>query len=271
MRNNLVTLIAQSDPLILEVGQRFFESHRLPKHVKQVRKIIRDLARLYIAVDEIQDEEEEGGTCIESSQMVKDLTDCIDPLKFDIVAKALQALAGYDAKTGAVKVASVSGRYSNPLKICADVLLSNAYQSKTLLESDKNAIKEKMQKWLHVLRFEWQYKIGSICETSRKINVASKEEVIPLDEDIRKLSLQVESLYPVTIEMLKKEKSATNFVALCRLIIVDIILLCRRRPTEVCHATLLAYSKVVFQDEKEANADYLTDADKKVGGLLKIF
>ncbi|CAH0753732.1 unnamed protein product [Bemisia tabaci] len=271
MHNNMVTLIARTDPLILDVALPLYTSKREHKHIKNIRKVMRDLARLYITIDEQQEEDEAEGKNPSPAKLVKNFTDCIDPKKFDLVIKGVQSLADFDQNTGAVKVVGISGRFCNALKICAEALKSNAVQSKTMPEFEKDKVKANMNEWLDIMRFEWRYKIGTTCESTRKRNLANKNEVIPLDEDVRTLSLRAEGLYPETIEALKENPSKRTFETLCRLIIVDIILLCRRRPAEVCRATMLNYSRLTGDDDRNYQEDFLTAEERRKGSEIKIF
>lgn len=54
---------------------------------------MRDLARLYIIIDEQQEEDEAEGKNPSPARPVKNFTDCIDSKKFNLVIKGVQSLA----------------------------------------------------------------------------------------------------------------------------------------------------------------------------------
>lgn len=97
----------------------------------------------------------------------------------------------------------------------------------------------------------------------------AKAETIPLDEDIRTLSLRVEGLYAEYISNLKTTPCKTYFEKLNTLVIVDIILLCRRRPRDILWSTLHFYSQLTNNNGQDV--EFLTSEEKQSGDELEIF
>lgn len=207
----------------------------------------------------------------ENEEDIVHFEDLLKAQNFEKLIRAIHGLAQLNEETGQVGVPSISGRFNSMLKECADIVKINAIQSEELTPEEKAAVKESVTDFLYCIEKQWKFEIGTNCEKSRRRIYRNKLDILPSDEDLSLVTKKVEESYQRLTDKLRQNTCEQNFAALTELIIVDILILNRRRPFEVTHATIEEYKNCEKEQDVDYEEDVLTEEEKKTGNTLQIF
>lgn len=259
MTRDQISFTAQSDPLILNFGSRFYKNHRDNYHRNYVSIKMRDLARVLLAMRATNPD-------------ITYMEDCLQPKYFNDLMDVVRDLSGFNDETGECSVPSLAPRLCSSMKTCADIVVSNLVKDPNLLTPQKENPKKKMDDFLHLMTKEWKIEISSNAEKSRKKKNVGKEDILPDSEDIILVCSILSNMCEELIVRLKQEPSADDYIKLSKMLIAHIIILSRRRPGEVVRASLQHYSTVDKNDEMAAlKESILNDSQKKSSSELHIF
>lgn len=228
IQKDQIGLEALKDRLILQMASQFLSSHRERKDEYNITKKMRDAARLLLF-------------CKEKDSTIKEFSDLLQPMYFELVMQAVQALSGYNEETATVKVVGMPARLSFVIIESAKILPDQAILSRTMSNSEKECIKVTVQEFLQVFRNQFKHYISSNAEKTRKKGVSTRPEVVPEDTDIKTLFGKINELQTVAFDTLQSAVTPRNYEDLCKATITQIILFNRRRPGEVVNSELFHY------------------------------
>lgn len=118
MSKDEIGLIAQTDPLILEFGRRFLKGHMADKQRNYVSNKMRTLADLVVRLKKVD------------PILIKTLSDCVNPQNFDVLCDVVRKWSVYNEQSGVCSKGSVPRRLSKSLKMCSQVLWSEAIKNR---------------------------------------------------------------------------------------------------------------------------------------------
>lgn len=85
-----VSLVAQTDSLILKFGKRFYMNHMELHQISYVSRKMRDLAKLFLKMKDL-------------NPKINNFKDCLKSENFDCLTEAVRRLSGFNKNTGFVK------------------------------------------------------------------------------------------------------------------------------------------------------------------------
>lgn len=222
MNKDEIGSLAQTDPLIMEFGRRFFNRHRNDNQKNYVSSKMRTLATLLIALR------------MADPDKIKTMKDCVNPQNFDL-CQEVKKWSKYDEKTGMCLNGSVPTRLCKSLKKCSDILRSEANKNEDLSKEEVEEILLNHNKFEELMDDDWQDELNAASDNSLKKLKMTKEEKLPSDYDVSKFFA----------EMLKKINNLTNknsctlqhHQQLCQTLIAFLIAFNGRRPADVTYAT----------------------------------
>lgn len=259
MVKDKISLIAQSDPLIVSFGTRFYNHHRDDHQRSYTSAKMRDLSRILLAMKE-------------KNADIEYLEDCLLPSMFDDLVEVVRNVSEFNEETGEVGVPSFAPRVCSSLKSCAEIKKSLAVKDNSYLTPEKNKIRKSVDDFLHLMATEWKIEVSSNAEKTRKKKKVEKIDILPNDDDIRLFCSSLSTGYGSLVENLCKNPSPANYEALAKDLIAHIIVLSRRRPGEVVNAKMVHYEAVLQNDTITQMKEYvLTDEERRCGEELSIF
>jgi hypothetical protein len=225
-----ISLIAQSDPLIVAFGLKLYSNHRDDYQNKYVITRMRDMAKLMALMRE-------------RNENIELFEQCLTPVLFDDLMECVRVMSGFDPETGTVKKPSVAPRMCPSLKTCSDILRCNVVKDPLLVTPQKVSKSKVIDDFLYLMKSEWQFEIGSNAEKSRRKAKVVKPDILPDSDDITMAFNQLSNRCNESIDKLKKYPSHKHYNDLAKICIAQIIILNRRRPGEVTRALLDQYLK----------------------------
>lgn len=124
MFKDKISLVVQSDPLIIKFGSRFLMNHREKHQINCVLSKLRDLAELLMEVKIINNN-------------ISGMVDCLAPENFDDLMEAVKNMCSFNKETGLCKTPSVTYRLRSSLISCVDILCLETIKSNALQDSEK--------------------------------------------------------------------------------------------------------------------------------------
>ncbi|XP_070550411.1 uncharacterized protein [Ptychodera flava] len=237
MRQDDVTLAARNDRLIMTFAARSYEQNAHKKKINSfVSERIRTLGRLLIQMRQID-------------SSIKELDDCIYPAKFNSVIHAVRSLAGFDEEASTYTTPSLGLKSGYYLKDCAQIVLSQAIQC------DSKSDEERANRFMELYRLEWERKVSAHAGHTLQARRCNKPNLLPLTEDILKLTNRIDDIMRNTSKNLKEKTLIQgSWASMCKATLAQVILFNRRREGEVSQMLLTTYmessEKSVDQDEE---------------------
>jgi hypothetical protein len=223
MANDDVALVARKDELIIAYGERLYQKHGHKKHKRShIRQKLRQLARFVIAARK-------------ENSSVTDLCSCIDATKFPVVISAVRQLCGYQSLDNSFKNPSLALKLGHSLKQCAATL-----RSISLVEGNADQ-KERCTAFVDVVEDEWQNFISSAAVATLAGQKWNKPHVLPLTEDIRRVTTYLKEERSKGMAELKKNPTTTAWHALAKAVLANVILFNRRRSGEAARMLVSEY------------------------------
>lgn len=254
-------IIAINDYLIIEIGAQYLSNHKEKKDEYNLTKKMRDAAKL---LDYCQQNSEKG--------TITELSNLIHPSKFQLVIKAVQHLSKLNVETGEVTVVGMPARLSYVILEGAKIIYNNAIQNNCISRSEKEEIKTYIHEFIELFKNSYKYYISTNAEKSRKKRFATKEEVMPADEDIATVMNMVKKQLTTLYEKLNKEVNASTYESLCKAVICELLLFNRRRPGELVRAELFNYCNRPKNDAlTEDVLAVLSEEEKKSLSRFSVF
>lgn len=155
MLKDKISLIAQSDLLIVKFDSRFHSLHRDKHQYSYTSAKMRDLAKIVIGMQEKHTE-------------IHNLEACIQPKFYDSLVSFVRDLAKYNEETGEMGVPSFAPRVCSSLKSCAEIIKSQAVKESHLITPQKDKIIRSVDGFLHLMNVEWKVEVSSNSEQPRQ-------------------------------------------------------------------------------------------------------
>ncbi|CAG4938132.1 unnamed protein product [Parnassius apollo] len=206
-----ISLVVKNDPLILAYGSRLLKKKKERRSRKAICSKMRDLATLLIVLRK-------------KDHRIEILTDVLDPEKYDIFIDGIKNMCGFDEETGFVKVTSIPARMRPSILGCIDILYTRSTMS-TESTAYKDLYKKKLDDFKRLVEINWEWEISSNAEKTRKRKNMTKENIIPLEEDIATVMEKIHKLEAKYAQRLSKNRDALNYEHLCTVTIAHIIML----------------------------------------------
>lgn len=163
---------------------------------------MRDITKLYMKIKENLPE-------------IRSFKEIFNPALYDQVIEAALFLAGYDDKTGTVKVPSIAYRLSQPLKDCANLVKSQILALMYETNNPDRTSVTTLEDFLNLVQNDWKARIGRICRKALKLRNVEKDQIIAEEEDIIKLAAQLEGKYRKLCKDLNENQSKKPMTTSC--------------------------------------------------------
>ncbi|KAL4713382.1 hypothetical protein ACJJTC_016850 [Scirpophaga incertulas] len=228
LRNDEISHIVKQDPLIIAYGCRLLKKKKEKRSRKLICSKMRDLAKLLKIVREKNPE-------------IIQLQNLIDPKHYECFIESVKIMSGFNEETGHVEVVSIPARIRPEMLGCIDILFTNTIMDQYKSTALKDHIKNKLTEFKLLLEANWQWEVSSNAEKTRKRNLMTKAQVMPLEKDIEEVMIKIHELEEKYYDDLKKDVTNVNYENLCEVTIAHIILLDRKRSGDVSEAELQYY------------------------------
>ena len=215
MRNDEITLVARSDPLIVEVGKLLVQKHGATK-ASDTSQTMRKLSRLVVQLRKIN-----------GDQHVQ-LSSCIKPNRYDTVVKAVRELCAFEVKDGQQSVGkpSLALKIGNALIKCVNIVVGQA------LHQDGQGIEKDVSNFRRLLETDWSYAISHHSLTTLNVRKFNKVDVLPLAEDLNKLRKYIEQVISTSVISLKKHPNSNDWSLLAQATLSRFVMFNKRRGGE---------------------------------------
>lgn len=231
MKHDSITIQVVSDELILEYGRRFLANHNIEKQRNYIACKMRTLAALVLRIKKTNSE-------------VTFLKDILKPQMFDVLCAAVREWSGYDESTGICKTGSVPRRLFKSLKSCCSTVLSQAIKDDSIDKEELARIQSQHDRFMSLMTSEWPVELGASGDRSVKVNKVTKEDKMPLEEDLVLFFSEVGDIMKKTQASLEDQKSEADFIKLSKMTLAYLVAFNSRRPSEVAYSTESNYSKI---------------------------
>ncbi|KAF5276948.1 hypothetical protein FQR65_LT16128 [Abscondita terminalis] len=224
LRHDDIGQVANEDSTILKFGYLQYEKHG-PSQCELIRQSMRQMSRFLLRLQQLHP------NC-------KNLSDFLIPQKFDVIIDATKSLCGLKrSKTEKpeLQIPSLGLKIGHALKKCVGIMRGEALRKGMFKENEKYVC------LLNLIEMEWHVKISSAALTTlsnKKFNCA---QLLPLTEDLLKLSNYLDTEILLGRDKLKRDNCFTNWRNLAVLIISRIILFNKRRSGEASRMTIEQY------------------------------
>ena len=215
----------KTDDLIRSVASR--EIKRIGNDTErfgQVRNKARELARLVVTLRNL------------SNQKSGKLADFIKPESFSLIVTATKLVAGFSEDKCTFATPSLASKLGHSLKLCADILLAQAY------ESQDDSLLKKTQGYCKLHEVRWHEEVSSHATRTLQMKSLGKSKRLPLSQDVAKLASHLNSQAKLATDKLAKaegtEELREAWVALSEVSLTQMLLFNRRRAGEVSKVKL---------------------------------
>jgi len=232
-----ISFLAQSDPLIVEFGRRFLNSHMAVNQRNYVSNKMRTLADLLIRFKKAD------------PVNIKSMADCVDPTNFDGLCKVIKHWSEYNSVSGVCAVGSVPRRICKSLKMCSYILWSEAIKDRTMSSEHQMRLKEKHDRFLSLMYSDWSVEINSSGDKSIKLHKVNKEDKMPLDDDLKTFFKESTILIENATRVLQTTHTLEDYLTLTKLCIAFLIAFNGRRPSEVVYAKIENFSNLKISSD----------------------
>nr|XP_018904622.1 PREDICTED: uncharacterized protein LOC109035439 [Bemisia tabaci] len=151
LQHGEVSLIAKSDPLIVQFASRMIKKHFEKGKINYIKNCMRDLARFFIEMKKIDSN-------------LKNLKACFQVKQYNNVILTIQCMCGIDYDTNKVSSPSDAARLKGAIAKCIDIIYCNALMDQT----DHVAIKSELDQFMHLLILQIGSMRFQVGQTGRK-------------------------------------------------------------------------------------------------------
>lgn len=215
-----ISRLVKNDYLIGKFGERLVNKLGHFKHLKNhISQKVRELARLLEAVRK------------EDSD-ITDLRSVISPGKFPVVVSAVKKLCGYESQRNTFANPSLAKKLGHSLKKCCHILRSEA-----LIAGD-DQLQVSTAGFLNLCDSDWKEHITFSALETLQMNKSQKAHVLPLTEDVKKLTQRMAEERERCAKALRSSPSAATWHLLAKVVLANIIMFNRRRSGEASRMLL---------------------------------
>ncbi|KAJ8313890.1 hypothetical protein KUTeg_008451, partial [Tegillarca granosa] len=214
MRNDIIGQTAKSDPLIISFGIRRFEKTGKHEHTfNHIACRMRELARLVLAMKK-------------KDSSIKTLKECIQPALWGMLLQTIKEEAGFDPKERTFSSPSYAIKTGHNLKKAAFILKTQAGEI-----GDSSQI-ERVKIFLDMYKDEYVERVSSVARESLSTAKFNKIQLLPIVEDVAKLSKYMESEIERIIQDVSDSDKLYSYTRLCKIVLAQVILFNRKRSGE---------------------------------------
>ena len=231
MRNDDITLLAKSDPLILDVGEMLVQKHGVSK-ASDTSQTMRELSRLVIQLRKI-----DGDPRAQLSNYIK-------PSCYDTVVNAVRELCTFEVKDGqrSVGTPSLALKIGYALKKCVNVVVGRA------LRENNPAMERDASNFRRLLETDWSYAISHHSLTRLNVQKFNRVDVLPLAEDFEKLRRYIDKVISTSIVSLKRHPTLEDWSLLAQATLSRLVMFNKRRGGEASNFSSMGISQDLTGD-----------------------
>ncbi|KAL1498433.1 hypothetical protein ABEB36_009238 [Hypothenemus hampei] len=230
MRNDEISKVAMSDPLICSYAESLLRKHKRPQIKNVISNKMRELGRLLISIKTIS-----------GSQM---MFETMKPEMFDHFVSATKIISGYDNENRTFKSGSLALHMGTTLKQVCDIASKLLIKKSNLVNCDDNELRLKEIKRLRLLiENHWNSEISSLALKNLNETQYNKPKLMPLTGDVIKFHQYVMKEAEEAKNNLNDEKTRTKteYKRLTECLLSLTLLLNRKRIGEIQYLTLQTY------------------------------
>jgi hypothetical protein len=228
MRLDDITLIVRSDQLLCKLGERLTYKHGSEdSKFVHIRSKMRELAKLLKQMRILNP----------AKHAMKDF---LCPAQFSTIIQASQHICGYNPDDLSYSNPSLVLKLSRNISHCAEILKSDA------MELENEDLCQKSSRVIELIKLRWPLEMATNARRTIEEKNKSKVSLIPLTEDVKKLSCYLkESISNYVQKLTEYPDDLQVYSALQRVTLALLILFNRKRSGEVSRTTLLDYERKV--------------------------
>ncbi|KAL1494246.1 hypothetical protein ABEB36_009871 [Hypothenemus hampei] len=258
MRNDEISKVAMSDPLICSYAESLLRKHKRPQIKNVISNKMRELGRLLISIKTIS-----------GSQM---MFETMKPEMFDHFVSATKIISGYDNENRTFKSGSLALHMGTTLKQVCDIASKLLIKKSNLVNCDDNELRLKEIKRLRLLiENHWNSEISSLALKNLNETQYNKPKLMPLTGDVIKFHQYVMKEAEEAKNNLNDEKTRTKteYKRLTECLLSLTLLLNRKRIGEIQYLTLQTYLHTPLQNIQEEFMQSLSEQEKKLTKSFK--
>ena len=153
MRADAISEVAKTDPMICLYGESLLQKHKRKQMAVVVSNKMREMARLLIAIREIDPE-------------IKSLFDTLKPELFHVLVSATKTISGYDESTKTFRAASLALHMGTNLKLLCNVAFKIVIEKrviKNLTWDDRDIKKQEIKELIKLIVGHWCAETSSLA------------------------------------------------------------------------------------------------------------
>ena len=253
LNNDEVARVIKSDDLILKLAKK--EHLKLGHDGEQqsyMRTKLREIARLLMEVR------------VATKDPNQNLTELIDPAKYDVVVSSARTLAGFDSSNHLYKVPSLALKIGHTLKSCALILKAEA------LKTGDDSVVCRATKFLQLYEMKWGEDITVHAHRTLTEKKRNNPKRLPLAQDIFCLTTYLKESSEVQKQVLKQGKgdTFTAWKTLNELTLTEVMMFNRRRQGEISKMTIHDFNNRRLPDSVDCSGA-LSEFEKELCVKLK--
>jgi len=253
MRDDEVQRAAVGDLLILQLANKLTAKHYTdPDKHEHIRCKVREMGRLLV---QLKEDHKIGSIC-----------EALDPTRFRQLVQSVRSVAGFNEETHSYTTPSLALKLGHSLKKCAVFLISEALQTASKQKE------EQANAFIRLSEIEWSDQVSSNALRSLHDNKLNQPTILPLTQDIAKLSHHLASLADKATAELSNEASPERhpgaWMTLAEVTLTQLILFNRRRVGEVSKIKLVAFQNAIVGDIQSDMMNHLSEVEKRLCRML---
>ncbi|XP_077388776.1 uncharacterized protein LOC144026107 isoform X2 [Festucalex cinctus] len=242
-----VTRVIYDDDLLLKFGQHLFDLNGSRKNRHDyIRQRLRELGRLL--------------TEARKNSSIRKAVELIYPANFNRVITAVKVLAGHNSENNTYKKPSLALKIGHSLGVLSELIESDSLSS---VDRDE-CLLEYAREFKTIKNFRWKALISRGATTTMTEAKWNAPQILPFTEDVKLLDEHVEKSREVAERMLKLCPSASNYAALAKVTLAQVIIFNRRREGEVSRMELSTFVERKELEHNEDMAACLTPLENKM-------
>ena len=232
MRSDVISNVCRNDETICMLGKlETGKSGHDPDRHGYIRTRMREIGRLLLELRKIPGRESDK------------LEDFITPQRYRDVVDATKAVSSFD------QTKSNYGTPSLALKIGHSLLRICGLLKAKALENGDEILKKNVQDYETLHELTWSQQVSIHASRTLYMNKKNCSNMLPLTEDISKLSNHIRNEIELATKKMKHEKDIGHYWdRLCELTLVSVILFNRRRQGEVSKMKVEEFIKGTSND-----------------------
>lgn len=215
MRDDSIKAAVLSDPSIIKIGMNMYADHGIQNHRHvYISNKMREMGRLLIEL---------------KKNGISSISQAIDRANWDILVSSVRSLCQFEEETDKYGIPSLACKLGHTLKSMAEDL---AFEK---LKSGDLRAQEEAETFLKLYQRGWSSAVSAKAVRTLQMNKYNKPKLLPLVEDVVKVSKYIEHRLK---ELEQQEKNTCSYREFCKLLLAQIILFNRKRGGEAERMTV---------------------------------